>query len=103
MPQIQALVERIAQVFRPERVILFGSYAAGVPGPHSDVDLMVVVPHEGKCWEMAAKIRGRTRPEFPVDLVVRSPEQFRERLALGDVFLRDVNERGMVLYEADHE
>jgi predicted nucleotidyltransferase len=45
---IQALADRIAKHFNPERIILFGSYAVGTAGPDSDVDLLVVLPFEGK-------------------------------------------------------
>jgi predicted nucleotidyltransferase len=94
------LAGRIAEAFRPERIILFGSYAYGRPTLDSDVDLLVVMPHEGKSWDAAARIRGTVRPRFPVDLVVRTPQKLRERLAMGDVLLREIVTRGTVLYEA---
>jgi len=102
MSEIQALADRIAEAFRPERIILFGSHASGTPGPYSDVDLLVVVPFGDKSWDMAARIRGRVRPRFPLDLIVRSPGQLRRRLAMGDVFLREVTRHGKVLYEASN-
>jgi predicted nucleotidyltransferase len=97
---IQALADSIAEQFNPERIILFGSYAAGTAGPDSDVDLLVVLPFEGKTWKMASKIRGRIRPSFPMDLLVRTPQQLRQRLTMHDVFLRDITQRGKTLYEA---
>lgn len=93
---------RIAQEFRPQRIILFGSHAYGTPTEDSDADLLVVMPHAGRTWEMAAEIRGRVRPGFPLDLIVRSPEELRERLAMGDPFLEEIVSRGKVLYEADN-
>ncbi|MBC7933558.1 MAG: nucleotidyltransferase domain-containing protein, partial [Rubrivivax sp.] len=42
--EIQQLSERIAREFRPECIILFGSYAYGTPTGDSDVDLLVVLP-----------------------------------------------------------
>ena len=51
----------------------------------------------------AAEILLAVRPPFPVDLIVRTPEKLKERLAMGDTFLRDIIENGKVLYEAnDH-
>jgi uncharacterized protein len=44
--EIQELADNIARQFTPERIILFGSYARGDAGPDSDVDLLVVMPHE---------------------------------------------------------
>jgi predicted nucleotidyltransferase len=97
---IQALADSIAEQFNPERIILFGSYAAGTAGPDSDVDLLVVLPFEGKTWKMASAIRSRTRPSFPMDLLVRTPQQLRQRLIMNDVFLRDITQKGKMLYEA---
>ena len=97
---IQALADKIAEQFNPVRIILFGSYAAGTAGPDSDVDFLVVLPFEGKTWKMASTIRSRIRPSFPMDLLVRTPQQLRQRLAMNDVFLHDITQRGKTLYEA---
>lgn len=100
MNEVRALSECIAQEFKAEQIILFGSHAYGTPSPDSDVDLLVVLPFEGKPWRMAAEIRRRTRPRFPLDLLVRSPEQLRLRLDMQDGFMREVMHKGKVLYEA---
>ena len=97
---IQALAEKIATVFRPEQIILFGSYAWGMPTADSDVDLLVVLPFEGKSWRMAATIRHQLRSPFPVDLIARTPEQLQQRLQQGDTFLQEITHNGRVLYEA---
>ncbi len=96
---IHELADRIAAAFGPEQIVLFGSYAYGRPTPDSDVDLLIVMRHEGKSWDAAARIRGTVRPRFPVDLLVRTPQKLRERLDMGDVFLREIVTRGRVLYE----
>lgn len=100
MEQIEALGRAIAGQFRPERVLLFGSYAYGTPTEDSDVDILVVIPHEGKGWRVATEIRTRVQPAFPVDFVVRTPDEVRRRLALGDCFMREIIEKGKVLYES---
>jgi predicted nucleotidyltransferase len=100
MEQIEELSRQIGREFHPEQVVLFGSYAYGTATKDSDVDLLVVMSHKGKGWRLAGKIRGRIRPKFPLDLLVRSPEQIRERLSLGDCFLKEVTEKGKVLYES---
>jgi len=40
------------------------------------------------------------RPRFGVDMLVRTPEEVRQRLSWNDFFLRDIIEKGRVLYEA---
>ncbi len=102
MDSIRALIERIVQEYHPERIILFGSYAYGTPTVDSDVDLLVVLPFEGKGLRKSVEILNTVHPDFPVDLLVRTPEQVRQRLAWNDFFLREVTERGKILYEATH-
>ena len=88
--------------FSPEQVILFGSYAKGTARPDSDVDLLVVVPGEFSGARMAAEIITRLRPTLPLELIVRSSRQLKERLAMNDFFLREVMATGKELYAAPH-
>lgn len=93
----------MAEEFRPDKVFLFGSYAYGNPRSDSDVDLLVVMPLDGDPVDKSVEMRLKLRPRFPLDLLVRTPAKIRERLAMGDDFIRDILEKGKVLYEAsDH-
>ena len=102
MEAIQNLADRIAQEFAPERIILFGSYAYGTPRQDSDVDLLVVLPFEGDSLHKAVEIVRRMQPEFAVDVLARTPEELRQRLAWNDYFLREIVEKGRILYAAAH-
>ncbi len=98
--KIKAFVGEVARQFRPQRVVLFGSYAYGKPGEDSDVDLLVIMPHKGHSAVQAAEIRKRIRAGFPMDLIVRSPREIRKRLAMDDSFITEILEQGKTLYEA---
>lgn len=103
LAEIQKFAQRLGEVFSPQRVILFGSYAYGQPTQDSDVDLMVIMPlYNCTPVEKSVEIRLKLRPSFPMDILVRTPERVRERLALGDIFMREVFSKGRVLYEANH-
>lgn len=67
----------------------------------SDVDLLVVLAHQGRSVDTSVEIRMKLRPRFPVDILVRSPEKIHQRLDMGDDFLRQILDNGKVLYEAD--
>lgn len=99
--QILRLTEDLVREFRAEKVILFGSYASGHPAPDSDVDLLVVMRFRGKGAWKSLEILERLQPRFAVDLLVRTPAQLRRRLEWNDFFLKEVVEKGKVLYEAD--
>jgi hypothetical protein len=56
------------------------------------VDLLVILPFEGKAVAKSVEMRLKIKPPFPVDLLVRTPEKIHERLALGDPFIRSILE-----------
>lgn len=100
--QIQKVCQRIVSEFQPEKIILFGSHAYGRASADSDIDLLVVMPFEGKETQQAIKILNRLNMLAPIDLIVRTSEQVQARLAMGDTFMREIAERGRVIYEAPH-
>jgi predicted nucleotidyltransferase len=99
---IKKICQLIAEEFKPEKIILFGSHAYGQPTQDSDVDLLVVMPFDGGYFHQAARIRQHLSLPIPMDLLVRTPEQLHHRLEIGDSFMREIVERGKVMYEAHH-
>jgi predicted nucleotidyltransferase len=102
MEQVHQLCDQIVREFHPRKIILFGSYAYGQPTEDSDVDILIVMPFDGSSRDQAVKIRTRIDTPVAMDLLVRTPEQISERLAMDDFFIREIIEQGKVLYEADH-
>src|SRR5215813_15175562 len=100
--QSRQLCTRIVREFKPEKIILFGSHAYGQPTPESDLDVMVVMQFAGDPLEQAVTMLNRLNMLLPIDLLVRTPEQMQQRLEMGDSFMRDIIERGKVMYEAPH-
>jgi len=101
MADVQRLVDRIARLFRPEKIVLFGSYARDEAGPDSDIDLLVVMAHEGHPAQKAAEITARVHPgTFSLDLIVRDPETLQKRAQMNDWFVREVLREGRVMYAA---
>ncbi len=96
---IHILSERIVQEFHPQRIILFGSYATGRPTPDSDVDILVILPFEGRNLTKSLEILNRTNPRFPLDLLARTPEDTAKRYREGDPLIREALDHGKVLYE----
>jgi predicted nucleotidyltransferase len=95
---IHRFAREVAVRFQPDKIILFGSYAYGTPHADSDVDILVIMPTRNELDE-AVKICLAVDYHFPVDLVVRTPKNLAWRLADGDSFLREIMDRGKVLYE----
>jgi predicted nucleotidyltransferase len=98
MRVIRHFARRVAERFRPDKIILFGSYAYGTPHADSDVDILVVMPARNEL-DQAMRIRLAVDYNFPLDLLVRTPANLSWRLAEGDSFLREVVTRGKILHE----
>ncbi|MBD2485358.1 nucleotidyltransferase domain-containing protein [Planktothrix sp. FACHB-1365] len=97
---IVQLSEAIAHKFQPEKIILFGSYAYGNPQDDSDVDLLVILPYKGSSFRKTWEILNKIQPKFAIDLLVRSPIEVEQRLAWNNFFLREIIEKGKVIYES---
>ena len=96
---IRRFARQIAERFRPVKVILFGSYAYGTPHEESDVDLLAIMPAYDVV-NQAIRICLAFDWPFSLDLIVRTPKQIDRGLREDDWFLREVIEKGKVLYEA---
>ena len=95
---IRRFARQVANQFQPDKIILFGSYAYGQPHADSDVDILVVMPARNQV-DQAVKIHQAILPPFPLDIIVRTPGNMKWRLEEGDSFLREVVDKGKVLYE----
>jgi predicted nucleotidyltransferase len=100
MREIRRFARAVAERFRPDKIILFGSYAYGTPHADSDVDILVIMPARNQL-DMAFKIHWTIQPPFPLDIIVRTPKEMKWRLEEGDSFLTEVVSRGKILYEKD--
>ena len=98
MAAIRRHARRIAEKFDPERIILFGSYAYGQPHEWSDVDILVVMRAYDEI-NQSIRITLAFEAPFPLDLIVRTPDDLRRGLEDEDWFLREIVANGKVIYE----
>lgn len=96
---IKKFANKVVTRFNPEKIILFGSHAAEDPSTDSDVDLLVIMNFEGRPYQKAFEIRKKIKRSFPLDLLVRRPDDIANRLSQGDFFLKDIIQKGKILYE----
>lgn len=98
--KLNPIVKKIVQEYQPDKIVLFGSYAWGNPTEDSDVDLFIVKKSAkrriDRARELRAKLIGNKFP--PMDLLIYTPEELDGRVAIEDFFIKDVLEKGKVLY-----
>ncbi len=102
MRVIKRYARQVAERFRPDRIILFGSQAYGEPHADSDVDILVIMPARDQHTQ-ASKIRLAIEAPFAMDLIVRTPKDLAWRLKEGESFHTEILTKGKVLYEKAHQ
>ena len=99
--EIDALVQGIVARLRPQKVILFGSYAKGKATVRSDLDLLVIQETDLPARRRAdALLPLLSRRLIPVDVHVYTPEEVAELGREERSFLRSVLDSGKVVYSA---
>jgi uncharacterized protein len=98
MREIRRFAHAVAEKFQPDKILLFGSYAYRTPHADSDVDILVIMPAYNQ-RSKAGRIRSAVTAPFPMDLILRTPENLRWRLKEGDTFHTEIVSKGKVLYE----
>jgi len=97
---LRPAIQKIVQELNPEKIVLFGSYAYGMPTPHSDVDLLVIMKTEASLKDRSWAVSRLLLPRpFPVDILVKTPKEVKKGLETGDFFLKEILTRGKVLYD----
>ena len=74
---LNEVLRRIRRVTRPDRVVLFGSAAAGAMSSDSDVDILVLESDPGNHLQESARIRRELKGlGFPFDVFVMKTDRF---------------------------
>jgi predicted nucleotidyltransferase len=97
--EINDKVRTIVNKYSPDKIVLFGSYAKGNSGINSDVDLLVIMDTKQSTWDLAVEISLAVKHTFPMDIIVRTPQEIARRLQYGDAFITSIMENGKILYE----
>ncbi|RJQ48874.1 MAG: nucleotidyltransferase domain-containing protein [Nitrospiraceae bacterium] len=96
---ISSISRKIVKGFDPEKIILFGSSARGTQTKDSDIDLLIIMDSKQRPAKRSMEISKACRPKFiSMDILVRTPEEIKERLQIGDYFIKEILNKGKVLY-----
>ena len=106
--EISTMMERIVRRVDPLAIILFGSQARGDAGPHSDIDLLVVLPDSKRKTAATYEIRDDITAELRdahigADVLVTWPDEIRRRGDLVGTVLRPALRDGRILYQRDRD
>ena len=100
--KINDIVNRIANKFNPDKIILFGSYAVGNPNNDSDLDLLIIkdsdLPKYKRSFDIQKWLIGSM---VPMDILVYTNKEFEEEKKVKNSFLNSAIRTSKVLYERD--
>jgi predicted nucleotidyltransferase len=100
---LQRMLQKLIAEYAPEKVILFGSYAYGVSGPDSDIDLLIIKETADRFldrWTTVQRILAGTHRTVPVETLVLTPQEIAHRLTIGDQCIAEILQQGKVVYAA---
>lgn len=99
--KIQEVVNKITQEYKPEKIILFGSWAWGTPDRKSDIDLFIVKKSREPRIERERQVqRLLLGSQLPIDIIIYTPEEVKNRQNINDFFINRIFTKGKVLYPA---
>lgn len=96
---LQIITTRITEAIHPQKIILFGSWARGERGPHSDIDLLIIQESDLDRPQRYAQVRRLFwGMGLPMDILVYTPEEFARYQTVPGSFTHTVAREGKVLY-----
>jgi len=99
---LSEVVKVLKRGYKPLRIILFGSHAYGTPTEDSDIDLLIVKNtkrRRGDRIVIVKRLLYDPNREIPISPLIYTPSELEERLKLGDNFIQEVLQKGIILYE----
>ncbi|MFH1937586.1 MAG: nucleotidyltransferase domain-containing protein [Bacteroidota bacterium] len=96
---LESIVNRIVEVYHPEKIILFGSLVDGTYTERSDIDLLLIKDTHEHPVDRAAVIRRSLRDILlPMDILVYTPDEIEKDRQRKYSFIYHVLTSGKVLY-----
>jgi len=97
--EFNRIIEVLIKEYQPDKVVLFGSLAAGQVTEWSDIDLLVVKETTKSFYERLEEVMEITQPMIGADIIVYTPEEMN--LMENSLFLaEEVLKKGRVIYDA---
>ncbi|MDI6792970.1 MAG: nucleotidyltransferase domain-containing protein [bacterium] len=99
--QINEITEKVVKNFDPQKIILFGSYASGMPTEESDLDLLIIKDSDLSSRFQNRKVRNiLSNLKVPVDVVVKTAKEFETYKDIIGTIVYPANKFGKVVYES---
>jgi predicted nucleotidyltransferase len=92
----------IIKNINPEKIYLFGSYAAGSSDEQSDIDLLIIAPSHDRPLERRLKLRKMLAEydrKYGLDLLIYTPDEFEMLANEPSSFICSAVKQGIKIYD----
>ena len=97
--KIEEYAKEVVSQLKPYRIVLFGSFATGDINEGSDIDIMIVADFEEGFLDRMKRLMDINTFEIPIEPIGYTPEEFERMMKRENPFIREVIEKGRILYE----
>ena len=96
--EIDKITRRLIQFYKPQKIVIFGSSATGKKT--GDIDMLIVKETKENFFDRMYRVKQLADADKPFDPIVLTPQEVRQRLKMGDFFIKDILTKGKLVYES---
>jgi predicted nucleotidyltransferase len=98
--ELATIIQRLVRRYRPERIVVFGSAAAGTADADSDIDLLIIKETDDGYFDRLGKVRRLLDTWQPLDIFVLTPRELEKAATENRYFVvEEILKKGRVVYE----
>lgn len=98
--EAENIVQQVWVKYKPEKIILFGSYARETSNPESDVDLLIIKNTRKRRVARVKEVLSLIDYNIPLDPIIYTKKELNERLRIGDPFIEKIIKEGKTIYDS---
>ena len=100
--ELQRIVKTLQEKYKPDKIVLYGSMNAGRLTENSDIDMLIIkdtsLPLAKRIQEVYMLLLDLNY-KVPFEALVFTPSEIKKMLYLGDPFIREITNKGKIIYE----
>ncbi len=97
--EFKRILDIIIEKYKPEKVILFGSFAEDDIHEWSDIDMVIIKETPLRPIDRCVELSRLVEPKVGIDFFIYTPDEYRNLLSEKYTFLINIIKKGKVVYE----
>ena len=89
----------IKKEYKPEKVIIFGSFSEKRIHEWSDIDMLIIKQTKARPVDRCVKLCRLVKPKVGIDMFIYTPEEYGRLINEKSSFLLNIIKKGKVVFE----